>query len=73
MQVVRAKIGITMPESKSQPKSTASTSQSPQPSAKSEYPIPEPRVNPVFWIMGVVFAVILGIVFFVINALSVYP
>jgi len=61
-----------MPNSNSKPKSTTSTS-TPQLTNEDESPISEPRVNPIFWIMGVVFAVLLGIIFFVINALSVYP
>jgi len=36
-------------------------------------PIAEPKVSPIFWVMGVIFAVLLGIIFFVINALSVFP
>lgn len=60
-----------MPNSNYQSKSTTLTS-TPQPTNEVEPPISETHVNPIFWIMGVVFAVLLGIVFFVINALSVY-
>ena len=61
-----------MPNTNFQPKSNTSVATA-QPPNEVEPPISEPRVNPIFWIMGIVFAVLLGVVFFVINALSVFP